>query len=280
MSAPSARAAPRPTGAWPTQRGGRLSLLSLWSDDRLVALATTGDRRATRTIYERYRLGVLRYNRCLLRSGEDASDALTELFARAFGALRDGARPQPLRAWLYRLAHDECSARLRARRPRLVVGDGDRVLIAARRADGDRLGALLDDIGRLPHDHRAGLLLHELDGFAADEIAAILGVSTPSARSAVLHARWALHAGPEPAHRGCEGVHEDLDDRRPSALAAHMVRCRGCRAFRAGLRERAKLLRGLGPDAPPGPLAGFGARRARVKPRTAALDVCPVRFPN
>ncbi len=244
----------------------------MWSDERLVALATTGDRDATRAIYERHALGLLRYNRCLLRHAPDARDALAEVFVAALRALRGGACPRPLRTWLYRLAHDECSARLRARRPVLVADGG--VLTEPSHFGGDPFDALLDDLARLTHDHRAALLLHELDGFGDDEVAAVLRVSTPTASAAIVRARRALHHA-SGGDRPCDQVDEQLgrDHRGTATVAAHVLRCASCRGFRAGVRERSELLRRLGPDLPPGPLARSGARRARAAPRPPGLDI-------
>ena len=80
-------------------------LLRLRSDEQLVALFRDGHDEAFRVIHDRYRPRLFAYTRQMLRgSGQDAEDALQDVFVRAYSGLRANDRNLALRAWLYRVA--------------------------------------------------------------------------------------------------------------------------------------------------------------------------------
>ena len=70
--------------------GVRLIPVRALGDSRLVARAAAGDRRAFTTIYERYHQQLYRFCRSIVRSDEDARDALQSTMTAAFRALADG----------------------------------------------------------------------------------------------------------------------------------------------------------------------------------------------
>jgi hypothetical protein len=157
-----------------------------------------------------------------------------------------------LKAWLYAIARNRCISILRARRERLGLdGEIERAASTAglsaeveRRED---LRALLGDLGRLPEDQRAALLLAELGNHSHDEVAEVLGVKRNKVKALVFQAREALAAARAARETPCAEIREELANARGGALRRsnlrrHLDVCEGCRAFRDEVhRQRAAL---------------------------------------
>src|SRR4051794_34596502 len=79
----------------------------LLSDERLAALAGAGDRTAFEALYRRHQPVLYRYCRAMVRHEQDAHDVLQSTMTRAFTGLADKSPDAPLRAWLFRIAHNE-----------------------------------------------------------------------------------------------------------------------------------------------------------------------------
>src|SRR5690242_8846500 len=84
---------------------------------RLARLAASGDARAFAALYERHHQALYRYCLSIVRSPEDAQDALQSTFERAFAALQAQSRDVAVRPWLFRIAHNEAISLLRRRAP-------------------------------------------------------------------------------------------------------------------------------------------------------------------
>src|SRR6202051_5240176 len=85
---------------------GRLPLLRLQSDDRLIAYVRRGNNAAFETLVSRYEVRLLSFCRHLLGSREDAEDVLQEVLAAAFNALLADDRQINVRPWLFRIARN------------------------------------------------------------------------------------------------------------------------------------------------------------------------------
>jgi RNA polymerase sigma-70 factor (ECF subfamily) len=131
----------------------------------------------------------------LLGDVEEARDLVQETFLRAAGALaRVPAEEPAAEAWLVRVAVNLCRDRHRRRAvrrahaapmPREVpAGDGE----AARLARWSVRAALL----ALPPRRRAIVVLHEIEGCSAAEIAALLGTRAVTVRWHLSRARREL----------------------------------------------------------------------------------------
>src|SRR5947207_668913 len=100
--------------------------LRVFGDDRLVRLLVAGgSERAFATLYERHHRALYRYCRSIVRDEHDAQDVLQTTMARALASLRKGPPDAPLRAWLFRIAHNEAISLLRARRPTAPLDEAD-----------------------------------------------------------------------------------------------------------------------------------------------------------
>jgi DNA-directed RNA polymerase specialized sigma24 family protein len=114
--------------------------------------------------------GLVRYIRRSGASDDEARDIVQSALVAAWSALRDGHRPDNLRAWLYRLAHNAMIDRRRRESlwkrlaPRLALGAASPA--PARNA--------LEAVQALPHPYRAILLLRFVEGLTHLETAEVL----------------------------------------------------------------------------------------------------------
>ena len=141
----------------------------------------------------------------MLGSWDDAEDAVQESYLRGYRAWNGFQERASLRTWLYRIATNVClnAARDRARRalpsgigaPTDQLGDPPDVLAPEHWIQpfaGDRADlrlALIAGMQTLPASQRAVLLLRDVLGFPATEVAEMLDTSVPAVKSRLQRAR-------------------------------------------------------------------------------------------
>jgi RNA polymerase sigma-70 factor (ECF subfamily) len=213
-------------------------------EQRLVEAARGGDEDAFRTLIEPHR-GVL-YAHCyrMLGSPHDAEDALQEALLRAWrglGGFRAGA---PIRPWLFRIATN-VSLDAVAARPRRVLIEPGRAPAAAGDGPGtplvesvwlepfpDEAGdsyeqresvelAFVAALQHLPARQRAVLLLRDVLGFSAREVAEALETTVASVNSAMQRARAAVAERVPP--RSQQATLRELGDARLRGLVQRYV---------------------------------------------------------
>jgi len=161
-----------------------------------VALAASGDQRA----FERlYRLHVARIHSLARRmvGGDGDPDELTQdVFVRAWERLGTYRGEAAFGTWLHRLAvnvilnwrRGEASGRRRVD----AETDTDQ-LEGARRGGGEVLD-LESALARLPAGARQVFVLHDVQGFKHEEIAALMGVTAGTSKAQLHRARMLLRA--------------------------------------------------------------------------------------
>jgi RNA polymerase sigma factor (sigma-70 family) len=235
----------------------------LLSDEWLARLVGRGSARAFAVLYERHHQSLYRYCRSIVRDEHDAQDALQATMTQAYAALSAKERDLAVRAWLFRIAHNESISLLRKRERDSQLGNGqdpveqDLEAVVETRA---RLAALVADLRELPERQRAALIMRELSGLRLQEIAGALSISPAGAKQAMFEARNSLREIAEGREMLCEGMREAISaqDRRVlrgRRIRAHLRACEDCRGFQAAIGDRESDLRLLAP-ALPGPLAG------------------------
>ncbi|MFC0863622.1 RNA polymerase subunit sigma-70 [Sphaerimonospora cavernae] len=193
------------------------------SEERLLADAQKGDEAAFALLVKRHRGDLYAHCYRMLGSVQDAEDALQESLLGAWRGLAGFEGRSSLRTWLYRVATHAC-LRLSSRRPRRMLSSdhgparsdvhdlGDPVpgpvwldplpddlpaeeepdpAAAYLRRESVEL-AFVAALQQLPGTQRAVLILREVLGFTAAEVAGILDTTPASVNSAMQRARAAL----------------------------------------------------------------------------------------
>jgi RNA polymerase sigma factor (sigma-70 family) len=180
----------------PRQAGVRRGAVS---DERLVALLRSGEHSAFDTLARRYEPRLLWFCWQILRSKEDAEDALQDVFTAAFNALLVDERDIHVRPWLYRIARNRCINHLRrvttvgcdSMDDRPAEHDGT---VIEKLVSRQRLRELVTDVQALADTQRTALLLREIDGFSYQQIAHAMETSVPAVKSLLVRARAGLLA--------------------------------------------------------------------------------------
>ncbi|HEV3407884.1 MAG TPA: sigma-70 family RNA polymerase sigma factor [Gaiellaceae bacterium] len=223
------------------------------SERQLLEAACGGDEDAFRRLVEPHRAGLHAHCYRMLGSLHDAEDALQEALLRAWRGLCGFDGRSSLRRWLYRITTNACLDAL-ARRPKRVLPiDYAPPVTAEGREPGepqpeqlwvepypdDALGledgysgpaaryeqreavelAFVAALQHLPPRQRAVLILREVLGFSAKEVAESFGATVASVNSALQRARRAVDERlPEHSQQatirslGDEGVREIVQD--------------------------------------------------------------------
>lgn len=171
------------------------------SDEELVARYAAGDRVAARLLTMRLVPRLLGYARRMLGGDQaEAEDVVQETLLRLWKAA-PGWKPGEMlvRAWIYRVAGNLCTDRLRSQsRRRLMpieagveVADGA-ASAAAQMLARDRMAALQAGLDALPDRQRQAVVLRHIEGLSNPEIAAILEIGVEAVESLTARGKRAL----------------------------------------------------------------------------------------
>jgi RNA polymerase sigma factor (sigma-70 family) len=243
----------------------RSPLLKLQGDEKLIAMARSGNPGAFETIVDRYQGRLLGFCRQMLGSTEDAEDVLQEVFVNAYKAMLADEREINLRPWLYRIARNRCLNYLRkpkadAQESMDMVPEVDAASTAEKVHNREEFRQILSDVNKLPETQRAALLLREMDALSYEEIAAAMDTTVPSVKSLLVRARISLTEASQARLLTCGEVRIELSEaaeglRKASApVRRHVRECEECADFRSQLRSNEKALAALFPV---GPLIAF-----------------------
>ena len=168
------------------------------ADGRLVRSAGAGDAIAFEALYRRHNArvhGVI--FRLVGGHAGRAEDLTQEAFVRAWQALPGYRFESAFTTWLHRLAVNTALMELRSRRSRPQASDDEDALDHIGTQDSAGHGtALTMDLERavatLPPRARAVLVLHDVEGWKHEEIAAELGMAVGSSKAQLHRARGLL----------------------------------------------------------------------------------------
>lgn len=177
----------------------------------LARRAAQGDGAAFETIMRRHNQLLFRTARGILRSDEEAEDAVQEAWMRAWRALSGFRAESKLSTWLVRIAVNEATGRMRRKRAQIIPletammspdTDTRSALTEApergpeQSVDRAQVRALIEArIDRLPETFRSVFMLRALEEMSVDEVANVLEIPEATVRTRYFRARALLREG-------------------------------------------------------------------------------------
>jgi len=161
-----------------------------FSDEEVLARASSGDRDAFGMLYERYVDRIFNYVYYRTGNVNDAEDLTARVFQRAMNHIVNYTdRGVPFSAWLYRIAHNLVANWHRDRSRRQEIPIADAPLVAKGDAPETSLvhteqrESLLRLIRSLPAERQTLLILKFVEHYSNAEIGAIMGRSEGAVKS-------------------------------------------------------------------------------------------------
>ncbi|HMP82542.1 MAG TPA: RNA polymerase sigma factor [Verrucomicrobiota bacterium] len=164
-----------------------------------VQQARAGDPAAWDTLFRRYQLPLYTYVFELVHNEQTSLDIVQETFiaaTRHIGGLRDDAK---FGSWLFGIAHQRCVQRWRKSSREMELRNELEDAPAEYESSPDELlirreqeAEFMNLLNMLPLPQRSVLLLHYIEEFSLDEIAAITGAGVGTVKSRLHYARKAL----------------------------------------------------------------------------------------
>ena len=179
------------------------------TDAALVLAAKAGDASAFGELYERYRDPIYRF--CLSRTGtaHDAEDLVSDVFVKALQSIdRYQDRGLPFVAFLYRIARNAAIDRSRTLKQPfsfdgLLVEPASKQNVEAEASLAVEKTILLAALSRLKPEHRDVITMRFIEGYAALEVAQLLGKTEGAIRTL--------------QHRALERLREEFDTAQKNA---------------------------------------------------------------
>lgn len=166
------------------------------TDDRLtVQRAIQGDERALRALWTRYSPYVDAVVRRLVNDPDTAADVAQEVWIQIFKALPTWRGESAFSTWAHRIAVNRTLNALRRTKRLAALEAPIEEESAAVEMDAERgmLAATIEDAARqLSPGARTVFLLHDVEGYTHEEIAASLGITAGGSKSQLFKARAKL----------------------------------------------------------------------------------------
>lgn len=162
----------------------------------LIRLATEGDARAIRTLYDRYAPRVYAIVRRIAADDDLAQDYAQEAWIRAIRALPTFRGDARFSTWLHRIAVNAALQALRKQetRTRREGPVPDQIPVAPASRDSLLRKRLESALDALPEGMRQVLILHDVEGYTHEEIGDVLGVTSGTSKSQLFKARAKMRA--------------------------------------------------------------------------------------
>jgi RNA polymerase sigma-70 factor (ECF subfamily) len=236
-------------------------------DEELLAAIREGNDAAMSALLARHAPSVYRFGMKMCRDPEDAKDVLQETLLAAARGIRELRAAASLSTWLYTVARSFCIKKRRTSKlaPHRIESLDEAAGEPAAQdkspeemAAGRELAALLDGaIAELEPAYREVLVLRDVEGLTAPEVAEVLGVSADAVKSRLHRARGHVRArlearlphaerpGAAPATGGCpdvvtlfsQYVEGDIGPVECEAMQRHVASCERCNAACESLKH-------------------------------------------
>jgi RNA polymerase sigma-70 factor (ECF subfamily) len=246
------------------------------TDDQLLASARQGDAAALEALLVRYQPHLYRFGLRMCGNVDDAGDVAQESLVSMARSLRDFRGDSSVSSWLYTIARRFCIKKRRrskfapAREDSLDAPGTDAVHRLAdpapnpeqSAANRELAGALTRAIDALDPPQREVLVLRDVEGLSAPEVARVLGVSVEAVKSRLHRGRIAVRQdlapmlGPvisTPRTSMCPDVltlfsqhlEGEIDPGVCAAMEAHLAQCSHCRGACDSLKRTLAVCRQL-----------------------------------
>jgi RNA polymerase sigma-70 factor (ECF subfamily) len=253
-------------------------------DDELLEAARRGDAAALETLLVRYQPHLYRFGLRMCGNVEDAGDVAQESLMSMARSVRDFRGDSSVSSWLYTIARRFC---IKKRRRSKFAPAHEESLDAPATGTAHRLAdpnpnpeqtatnrelalALTHAIDALEPSQREVLVLRDVEGLSALEVARILDVSVDAVKSRLHRARVAMRAElapvlgrpaiAQPGAALCPDVltvfsqhlEGEIDPSVCATMEAHLAQCHHCRDACESLKQVLANCRQLPtPDVPP-----------------------------
>lgn len=242
------------------------------SEQELIEGARAGDAAALEALLARHAPAVLRFGKKMCREPEDAKDVLQEALLAAARGVREFRGDASFATWLFTIARSFCIKKRRvskfapAETVSLDDGTSGARLVASSAplpdevaADHELSRALSRAIDELDEGSREVLLLRDVEGLTAPEVASVLGISVDAVKSRLHRARVQVRARLEPqlapSERQAPGgadcpeiallfsryLEGEIGQVECAAMDEHVASCARCRAGCASLKRTLSL---------------------------------------
>ena len=243
-------------------------------DHALLEAARAGDRAALEAFIERYQARVLRFGLKMCRDSEDARDVAQDTLlaaARSIARFREASSPS---TWLYTIARSFCIKKRRRSKfapDSLVSLEGEGGEAAGglpdprrdpeRELDDRRLAKALEEaIGALDPKYREILVLRDVEGLPAAEVAEVTGLGIEAVKSRLHRARVQVRErlapllGRIPAAPTCPDIlglfsrhlEDEIEPATCAAMERHLAGCPRCEGACNSLKRVLSLCRSSG----------------------------------
>ncbi|MBX3127750.1 MAG: sigma-70 family RNA polymerase sigma factor [Polyangiaceae bacterium] len=248
------------------------------ADNLLLERARAGDAQALEALVERYQAQVYRFGMKMCRDPEDAKDVLQDTLLSMARGIRDFRGASSISTWLYTIARSHCIKKRRRSKfaPRDarsldtdVLPEGRQLADPAQSPDDTLAGrqvehALEQAIRGLEPMYREVLLLRDVEGLTAPEVAEVLGVSVQAVKSRLHRARRSVRTQVAPllgvptdgpaAPGTCPDVvtlfsqhlEDEISAERCAEMERHLRACDRCRGTCDSLERTLALCRTTG----------------------------------
>ncbi|WP_242352598.1 MULTISPECIES: sigma-70 family RNA polymerase sigma factor [unclassified Anaeromyxobacter] len=182
-------------------------------DTELLERAREGDRRALEALLSRHQRSVYRFGLKMCRDEEDAKDVLQETLLAVARNVKDFRGASSVSTWLYTIARSFCIKKRRRSKfapeqeeslEARVSGEAARQVVDPTRPPDDALAgrqieaALEQAIAALDPMYREVLVLRDVEGLTAPEVAEVMGLSVEAVKSRLHRARVAVREAVAP----------------------------------------------------------------------------------
>jgi RNA polymerase sigma-70 factor (ECF subfamily) len=246
------------------------------TDDELLTAARQGDTAALEMLLVRYQPHLFRFGLRMCGNVEDAGDVAQESLISMARSLRDFRGDSSVSSWLYTIARRFCIKKRRrskfapAREESLEASGADATHYLTDPAptpeqtasNRELATALARAIDALDPSQREVLVLRDVEGLSAAEVARIVGVSVDAVKSRLHRARVAVRQELAPVLRGvplepsrtmCPDVlmlfsqhlEGEIDPSVCATMEAHLARCSQCRSACESLKRTLAACRQL-----------------------------------